>query len=60
MTIFTWYFQQFLILSSFGYYKIPNYAKSADLSKNGLKMSILDSYFEMTQKCSFPYHKSSN
>ena len=49
MTIFTWYFEQFLILSSLGYYEIPSYAKSADLSENGLKMSILDSYFEMTQ-----------
>ena len=60
MTILTWYFEEFLFLSSFGYYKIPSYAKSADLSKNGLKMSILDSCLEMTQKCSFRYHKSSN
>ena len=45
---------------SFGYYKLLTYAKSADLSKNGLKMSFLYPYFEMTQKCSFRYYKSSN
>ena len=39
---------------------MSNYAKRADLRKDGLQLTISVEYFQLTQECRFGYDKTSN